>query len=95
MSHEETHVVASTDTSSDDELIVEVKRLVNHYKAYAAGLVPPLTALIGVVVNWGNTGVWNWNETRIILASMVVGLITGVITWLTKAGTAVGEITEL
>lgn len=75
-----------------EELVVEIKSLANNYKAYAAGLSAPLLSLTGVIINWGNTGVWNWSDIRIILASIPVGIVTGIATWLTKAGKGTAQI---
>lgn len=67
------------------EALATITKLLDNNKAYAAGLTPPLTALTAIIVNWGSTGVWNWDETRIIVAGVFVGAITGFITWLTSS----------
>ena len=75
------------------EALATITKLLDNNKAYAAGLTPPLTALTAIVINWGNTGVWDWDGTRIIIAGVFVGIITGVITWAASAGKAHVQIT--
>jgi hypothetical protein len=65
-----------------------VVRLIDKNKAVAAFLAPLVTAVGAALASWIVTGDFNETETRTAVAGVVLAAVSGISTYLTRAGTA-------
>jgi hypothetical protein len=65
-----------------------VVRLIDKNKAVAAFLAPLVTAVGAALASWIVTGDFNEAETRTAVAGVVLAAVSGISTYLTRAGTA-------
>lgn len=68
--------------------IATVTSLLDKNKAVAAALSSFVAGVGTLLTNWIVTGVWDGQETRLLVATFLTTIITTVATYLTRAGRA-------